>query len=179
MNVGVFLQIVGCILVIIVVIIVIVLMVLWGMLAFVNVLVDAVDEIDFSRKVAKEYEKEFIQRIINGNEYNELIKTLDVYEEKFFEIICRLSYNYLMINRKKYETIDNLTTEIVKILLDNPILEKIEVEANLLLDKKVLIKSLVHRAYLKVNDSSKWLQLKQDKLCLRNLNSSDVDIACI
>ncbi len=123
--------------------------------------------INFCKEVAEKYEIEYIEKLVEQDQYHVLSKKMQLYEERFFSIICLLTYNYLIRSNKKFDIIDNLEREVEKELLHSTALNELERLSSMFCDKKIVIKSLICRVYRQLNGKGQRLELIGDKIYLK------------
>lgn len=150
----------------IVIVILFLLIIAWVVNQGVDFFVLIFNGMNFNKKVIEEYEVDYIEKIAEKDAYPALIDALKLYEEGFFDIVNVLTYNYLIKNNKEYDTIDNIENELKMEFLNSSALEELEKMSLEICDKAIVIKSLIHRIYLKLNGKSQNLKLVNDKIYL-------------
>lgn len=125
-----------------------------------------VDDLNFNRVVVYQYELEFLDRIAICEKYFELIEKLDKYADCFFGVINQLAYNYVVSYDLK--NIDSIVEKIFEFICNNKIINYIVDDSfNSVCEKRSIIKSIIYRNFLKLNDKSSILVMHKRKFIIR------------
>jgi len=143
--------------------------IIWTVNLFIKLFVIVLGEMNFTKKVVGEYEIILLEKLCQQDEYKKYLKTIELLENlerNFSGPIEALTYNYVLVTKKEISTIDSSVDELQNKLLCNPIIMNLD-EKILICGKKIIVKSLIHRVYLKLDGKTKKIYLKGDKLYLR------------
>lgn len=148
------------------IIIIFLMVVIW----IVNRGIDAIVRIEggknYNKKIGEKYEIDYIERLLEKNNYLLLKKELSIYEEAYFSIIEHLSYNYLIENHVEFDNVEKIEKEIMVKLLNTAAIYKLKESFEGICEDSVLVKSLIQRVYLKINGNSRRIRMHEGKIYL-------------
>lgn len=134
-------------------------------------------ERNFEDKVVREYELDFLERMSNEENhrmYTDAIAFLNEFSEAFFWCIYIKAYKFLSDNNRTEGAIDELIHEIEGFFQENPILLGTR-EFDKIFDKKIVIRSLIHRAFLTFEGSEGKLVVEEGKIYLRDTKDTVIE----
>lgn len=132
----------------------------------IKLIASILDGLNFNKVVARQYELDFLTRVIASENYCELIEKLDKYATCYFGVINQLAFNFVVKN--KSGSIDSIEEKISEYILKQEIMNDMFDDSFLnICEKEIIIKSIIYRSLLKINDGSSILRLKKNKLIIR------------
>lgn len=132
----------------------------------INIISAFLGGLDFDKIIVEQYELDFIDKISSNDRYFELIDKIDECSNSFFNVINQLTFNIVV--RKGFETFDSVEEKLTEYILDNEIINKTFDQTFLsICTRKIIIKSIIYKVFLKTNSKSPNLILKKNILSIK------------
>lgn len=136
----------------------------WIIIKAIYALSTAIGGFDFNARVVKNYEMDLLEKIISNDNYFKIIEQLNAYEVRYFDVINSLIYN--MVIREGAATIEDIETKLGEKLSNNQDIIRTK-ELCDFFDEELIVKSIICRALLKINQKSSNLVMRKGKVFLK------------
>lgn len=120
---------------------------------------------NFSKMTMKQYEIDYLDKLILNEEYYRLIKEIDICSNKFFDVINSLTYNLAV--KDGYALVENVICELERKLSAVSIIIHNDRFSTDLFDKHIILKSIICRALLNMKEKHSNLVLKRNRIFMK------------
>ena len=140
-------------------------LIVWATIKIICIIAALFGGTNFSIITIRQYEIDYLEKLALSDEYFSIAKEIDTYSNQFSDVINSLVYNTVIKNG--YALTENIIDELKEKLIINPIIDQNDIFSTDLFEKQIIVKSIICRVLLRMNDKKSRLLLKRSKIILK------------